>query len=392
MILAMHWVTDFLKKPLFDKETQGSHLSFFLMAGPISLVATLSIALQKISNLDLAFACAIALFFCFSMKTKGLFYALFVLCCSAFFKHFFFLNEHLWQVGVECSCALGFLITSFSAELFDLKQSCMVNEMQGRAQQIGSLEAIIRERDEERASLQRAVEAYQKQEREWKAQIASLEILNEVLRQSGAKKVAAEEEIIAKERRIAELLDEMAERSFVSNQDEWVDEKRNLLNELDLARSEKEQSYLINETLVRMHATSEKKAKEQQMLFEQILSEKEALSRKLSEKERALPLFEELADEKSLRELNELRAQHAQLREQFEQKNVILHQTRRELFRIDTLLQAHQNNEMQAKEELPLHESLLCRELIQLAKENSSLEKENRELFDLATDLMHSKE
>lgn len=385
----------------------------FLAAGPVSLLATLSLALQGGANYDLAVAAAAGLFLSFSLRMRGFFYSLALLTLGAIPKHLLFLDSHLWQMGVEVSLSIGYAICALSSELFHARESSLEARLESQGRAIGNFEEeASRSRQEalqEKIALQSRLAELQKELDEAEAEMASLRILNDVVRKSSLKKEEDTAKIAEKERRIAELLGEIEQlmESRPTDASLLKEENERLLQELNAARVEREQTCLINETLARMHAAADRKAREQtreterlQEQMEALLqsqSEREALlhearmkmtaaveierrewSEQLSERDRTITLFQE-----RIRALSETQALYFQLKKQFDEKNEVLHQTRQELFRAETALQAAQIDQKWEEVEFPLFESMLASEVALLEDEKRLLEGENRELSEI---------
>ena len=303
----------------------------------------------------------------------------------------------------------------------------------------------------ERIASQEKIGALQKEIEEVQAEQSSLLILNEVLRKGaareGAEAAAAKEGCLDAERRLVQLRFELEGVHKVlerlSNADALAVENREMMAQINALRIDKEQARLIGETLSRLHVKESLKAKDAEEKIAQISEENERVKREFSlvkiesetlsshleqiseERERhrlALQKFEEIQTERNyLKErmekaelelqqrsehpihpeewihlqekvasLSEIEPLYKQLRAQFEEKNEILHQTRAELFRADTQLQAL-GMEKEQKELLanPINEEMR-RELSSLEEELSYLEQENEELEDLVSSLTES--
>jgi len=336
-----------------------------LIAGPLFLLATLFIAGPH--RVDIAILSAIGMVLCFSLRRRALAYVLPLLAFSAFFHHFF-LDTHLWQFGIELSVALGFLISALSAEQLRAKEISFEEKLQTQAHTLSNLEEEAnrsrQEAQDENVALQNRLSELQKELDEARTEMASLQILNDVIRKSSLKPEEASQ-LATYERRIAELLVEIQSLSLSPS----AEENARLTQELNLARVEREQTYLINETLVRMHASADRKIKE--------------LQAHTSEPSPDTAILQE-----RLRALSETQSLYFQLKQQFEEKNEILHQTRKELFHTDTALQAA-HLELRHKDfETPLSESLLLQEVTQLEEEKRRLECESAELLEIVTVLL----
>lgn len=396
----------------------GEESLFMLFAGPVSLFATLSLALQMGGNLDLAIAAAVGLILSFSLRMRGLFYSLALLGLGALAKHLFFLDAHLWQMGIETSMALGFVICTLSSEQLHAREGTALLKIESQKSALSRLveEASQSEREAalEKAALQGRLDGLQREFDLLQEEISTLRILNDVVRKSSLKQEEGDARLVEKEKRIGELLREI-EAIHLSRPSS---EKEELLQELNAARVEREQTCLINETLVRLHAAADRKAREliarnellekQFLALSQTQSEKEELARaelqearielanlvdyrssaleserrqwreQLSEQDRTIALFQE-----RIRALSETQSLYFQLKKQFEEKNRVLHETRQELFRAETALEAARIEEQWEEVEFPLFESMLASEVALLEEERRSLETENAELSQI---------
>lgn len=390
------------------KESRGA-FALLLSLGPISLFATLSAAFLKNGNLDLAIAAAAGIFLSFSFRGRGFCYSLLLLFLSAAFKHLFFLDAHFWQMGIEISMALGFGICALSAVELHARKETAEARIESQASALFNLEEEasrrVQEALEEKIALQNRLSDFQKELDDAQSELSTLRILNDVVRKSSLRQEEEDARDAEKERRIAELLQEIEEL----HRKEIPYEKAELLQALNAARVEREQTSLINETLVRMHATADRKAKELLVQNEQLQEQVEALlqtqgqqeetklqlahlqkeqiameseklqwKQQLAEKDHMIALFQE-----RICALSEAQALYFQLKKQFEEKNTVLHQTRQELFRTETALQAAQIEQKWEEVEFPFFESILAKEVVLLESENLSLENENAELAEI---------
>ncbi len=402
-----------------NADAEGGEALPFLAAGPISLFLSLCAAIQREGNFDLAIASAVGIYLCFSLKRRGLFYSLAILFLGALAKHFFFLDSHLWQLGVECSVALGFVICSLSAEQLYSQEEAVEARMESQRSAICNLEEEAsrkaEEALEEKMALQERLSELQKELDDAYSELSSLQILNDVIRKSSVKNEEAESRLAEKERRIGSLLQEI---EALSQPSDGASESAALLEELNAARVEREQTSLINETLVRMHRAADRKARDllaqnelledriealsqtqsegeelikaelqetrMQManLIEQrtfaIESERRQWKEQISERDRTIALFQE-----RIQALSETQALYFQLKKQFEEKNKVLHETRQALFRVETALQAAQIEQRWEEVEFPLFESMLASQVVILEEEKQTLASENAELSEI---------
>jgi hypothetical protein len=299
--------------------------------------------------------------------------------------------------------------------------------------QLDSRSLAIQNLEEELAKVQQStlqteiahaqrLEELQKSLDEVSVEKSTLEILNDVLRKTNAayaeEKRAFETEILEQQRNLAavltERMDAQQEIQLLKSTD-WAAESRALLQELNRARFDKEQTYQINETLVRMHASAMAQAKEAKEALQTVLNEKEqfvlqmdALRLELSEseakcvkleresvdqaadiiaqlKKERLDLQERLAaTEQKVDELAKVDFLYRQLKSQFEEKGRVLHEARSALFKMETELQTIRKEQEQQEPFLPLS---LSAEIERLDEEVVQLKEENTQLQDLVTHL-----
>ena len=175
-------------------------------------------------------------------------------------------------------------------------------------------------------------------------------------------------------------------RTQAENKEQTI---RNLEDELLLSRKEaQEEQITLRDRLAALQTEFEETSGDLSTLhiLNDVLRKTSAKqSHDLEETQRQLAaLKEELEEQKNQNEnLEEIRRLYLQLRNQFDQKNDLLNQTRRELFASETRLERSSLEKEEQKYSNPF--SSLEQELISLSNENSCLEKENQELVELVT-------
>lgn len=430
--------------------------------GPIFLLGTLAIGTQ--TPFDLVLLALVGLYLCARYKIRGCCYSLVLLGLFAIVKHAFFTQDHLWQLGLESSLGCAFFITALAFEQGEAFLDSLKSQIQTRKAALENLEEELskaqQEAQEQQMAFQERVALLQKELEELQSDHSSILILNEVLRKTTAR-AQQENEMTAQklldQQRQFDLLKseyEECEKDLLrlSNTDIIVQQNKELMQELNAARYEKEQTYLINETLARLYLRENLKVKEAEQeassLSEQLaathkevqrvaepLKEQLTLSRKEIEtlsfqferanleadqgrsallklqevqternflKERLAAALEELSHvqrqapacdpqmeeqlkfaQEKLVHLSQMEPLFKQLKKQFEEKTLILHQTRSDLFKSDTELQKLKL-EKGAFELNPIPKEVE-QELQLLGEQLQSFEEENQHLQELVS-------
>ncbi len=426
---------------LVQSEQEEKEIFFWSLLGPISLLCTISIS----GELDLLFMAMAGLYLTARFQKRGFIYSLILLVAGSLIRHAFIKSHHLWECGLEASLGVAFLISYLAFQQGVSFLHSLTTQVEAHSSSIKNLEEeLVKEKEEKgvaHVAFQEKIHFLQKELDELQKTHSSILILNEVLRKTGARLTEEKETVsemsLNQLRKIGELeLNFQAasrELERLKNSSELTLENKQLQDELNASRIQKEQTHLINETLARLHAKeclkstvwNEEKSKlnqelaslrnESEMLLKEAQTERNLLRERLSaeiqslseengalrEKLESLSLVQpvqmsEIAENErkelveqlgfaheKIKTLSQVDALFKQLKKQFEEKNQILHQTRSELFKTDTELQTlkmeheqwiNQPNPPDVKAELDL-----------LSHEVTALEKENRDLQDLVT-------
>ena len=407
-----------------EKREQGGIFGVALQvfAGPFLVCCTLALALQQRGNLDLGLLCLVGGALCIKLHRRGLFYSVLLLVISSLCKHLFFIDQHFWQLGIEGSAALGFLVSALSAEAVKEEEDAALAKEAGKEQTLRHLEEEIQKTKEvglqENIALQDRLSSLQKDLDEATSELSSLHVLNKVLRKVQAKEAVAGDEILRKDRELFALSEEISrmKKKLLDSAD--LAEKERLLQELNTMRVQKEQTHLVNETLARLvsiHSRKAQEAEQKEMELQASLTASQLLQEQVVELSLQKENFEEMVfslegdlrdkahlegqlEERSqmiahleerVKSLGQVQALYLQTRMQFEDKQKVLHETRVELFRTDTeLLGRLLDSQLEISNPVP-HEEILSRDLSLLERENSALEQENGELTELVSQLVH---
>lgn len=364
--------------------------------GPVFLFCSLAL----MGSFDLLALTILGFVFSLKMQIRGFVYSMILLGVMAAIRHGVLIEDHLFQLGIEGSIAIAFLIIALSFEEESSSLESLRSQIQMQIASIQNLEeelALLQKNSQDqRIIFQDKIASVQKELEELQADHSSILILNEVLRKTTAKHIeeATEakkrfHEIFSdKEHYKAEYEHSQEELAKLKNNDLFVIENGKLMQELIEARKEKEEALSMNTTLEKLLAIESFKANEAleeiDLLRAQLDTERQKIQRD--------PALEEklkFAEEKMFH-LSQIEPLFKQLKQQFEEKNQILHQTRSDLFKSDTELQKLKM-EKASYELNPLPKELVG-ELTALAMQIEALEEENRELQELISSLNNSPE
>lgn len=409
-------------------------LSFWRIAGPLTLLAAYGLAAAlplSVFPFDLFLSGGAGLYLCARWHVRGCAYALMLLALAGIFGHLFLEESHFLRLGLEASFGCSLFVAALSFESETERFSRLESQLSSKATVIQNLEEeMVKVREsqvESQLSSSMKIEELEKNYEEISTEKSSLEILNDVLRKANAayfdEKTALENQRMEEQREYAFAQSALAELQNELSQIKMSDLatlNRSLLKELNSARFEKEQTRLINETLVRMHADETIRAKEAedrerelvierqkieqqseafQIEIQELKSELSKLADERWEMETRLSALKEnqetdlkmdqeeiqeqlRAAEKKIQEISKFEFLYKQLKSQFEEKNRILHEARCALFKTETELQTRA---MEKEEQNSLFPEFLREELSGLDEEIAALQRENLELQDLVT-------
>lgn len=317
------------------------------------------------------------LFFCEMKQMRGLNFALPLLIAASFIEHMWLTSSHVWQAGLELSYGIAFFITAYHAEERVTSLQSLSTKATIQQSSLENLEQELQQFQQESASQKmlssEKIASLQKELDEGRAEFASLEILNEVLRKTTER--AHQERALALQT-LATLQHRLDFLSQQITKEENPSEMQELLNQ---ARLDREQAHLISETMARLHARENFRAR---TLEEKVQALQEANSE--------LPAADLAHLQEKVKALTAVETLYKQLRAQFAEKNETLHETRAVLFRTDTQLQTLQLEKEQRELHFDPVPKEVQRELSLLEKERAALEEENRTLQELITHLMES--
>lgn len=272
-------------------------------------------------------------------RMKGCFYSLLFLSLSSVVHHALIREGHFWTLGLEISMGLAFFITALASEEIESKR--VSEEEKKKIAEISlqnleqELEAVRQTAALERIEAEEKRQALVSQLEEVQKELSSLLILNDVLRKEAARRLHEAKELrhtaVCLEREKGEILEEKnalaLEKKRLLAEEGLVRQVAERLEEANRLRVEKYQMQLINEDLAGRYA----KACWQKKAEEKALQERRGASQAREEIESLREAVSRLTRTEDL---------YLQLRQQFEEKNEILHKTRQELFAAQTALEA----------------------------------------------------
>lgn len=302
----------------------------------------------------------IGLILCAYQRLRGFVVSLVCLTVAGGIEHVLSSGHHGWLLGLEASYAIAFFITSLSAEQMDAVFSSIDGRSLARNQFLADLEEEFQKSREsltlQQVSAQEKIERLQKEMEEGESEKNSLFMLNEVLR-----KTAAQESLAKEQWKTLYEKEKNQQVAIIPDRSLEIQELSNTIVKL------REELELQNQQVAIMPDRS----LEIQELSNTIVKLREELElRKHDEKPQMVEYL------------------YKQLRQQFEEKNRILHEVRSQAFHQDTHFQVKQMDEMRKEEEKDV--SISSREAAHLSHQLLTLEKENQTLEELISNLLSS--
>jgi hypothetical protein len=374
--------------------------SFWVLLSPVFLMTSLFLASihYPLPMGDLWLLAFLGWIICVAFPKKGFFVAVSILTVFSILHHMKLTTLHLWTLGLESSLALSFLISYLSANQLQQKLFSLTEENESLGQDLVALDKSSKTEEEKLALRQKILEQEKSQLTtkldEKTALVTSYLALIEDFQKKNQERVDNREELVMENQENQKKLETLA-RDYQLGVDE--------LNEY---RKENHQQKLINEALAKtLQQELGKKDKEKEdlvkekFLLEETLlqakKEQEMLKRSLQEKEHRQDQEKDLRKEESEgavskvseeieHVLKEKEAVYKQLKDQFIQKNEILHKTRKQLFQAEEKFAAKcKDAEELCLTERSLEEKALLRDLQSMEEELTSYQEENQTLLDL---------
>ena len=175
---------------IWHRKENDSDFSIFLAAGPLSVFCSTIVGLQRSANIDLVFLAMLGMVLCIRGRMRGFLYSMMLLILGALVKHAFFLDFHLWQLGIEATVAVGFALTAAAVDLIHKKETTLIDQASRREKTIRNLEEDLAKARQEllegQIAFQDRLSEIQKQLDESLSESSSFQILNDVLRKTSA--------------------------------------------------------------------------------------------------------------------------------------------------------------------------------------------------------------
>ncbi len=378
-------------KSLIIKDDQIENKTFFyLLVGPFFLSLLLLIAPIKLSIVAL-----VGLFLCYRFQKKGLLLSNLLLITYFFVNHLTISSSHLFNIGMELSVALSFLITAFAFEevsaYFDDFQDEEIEE-----EKEGEDEKEFKQLEESQRKLQSDINKLQFEYDEKIAELKSIQNLNDTLRKSLEETTEQKDilsyEALQKDRKIAELSVDWDNNQIekIVPDEKVVEELNNLKQKYNELTSEKENLLKQLENLPKEIDDQEINAAEKEI--EKLKKENEALkalankdvSQEILEKDQ---LIEDM--QTKVKDFNKVNSLYLQLREQFNEKSDVLHKTRSDLFHAQEELAAYKKEKEKDYSDFTDQEKQLVEDLQNTQDELEESNCENESLKEIVTELNH---
>jgi len=379
------------------KSKENNKLLFWILLGPIFLFMSLLLASIDVNlfRLDLWFVVLLGILLCFLLKKEGLWASLSMLLIAAIFKHTQISSSHFWQIGLEGSIALGFVITALG---FDYLSEMVHSFEEKRRSSLENLSLMEEELKKEEnyyqnkiKDLEESIDNLNQSAKEKEEKNISYASLIEVLRKNENQNLSdrknLSQEAIEKEKNVSLLnvqIKELEEKiSHFSKENCVEDENKDLLNELNEARKEKQQNHYINEALAFLIAKKTKKQEPVKVVAPQDLIERcENLQKTLKEKNELLCMYTQKHQQTKQTEVL-----YKQLKKQFEEKKQVLHETRSSLFHMHEKIKAKENEEDLQSYDITEEENILLHDLVKYEEEINQYEKEIEGLYKVIYEL-----
>jgi hypothetical protein len=417
---------------ILDKIERDETLAFFWqIIGPLFILCTFALAPTYLAIFSVG---VLGLFLSARFQMKGFYAALAILTIVAIGEHLFFKSQHLWLLGLEGSYAIAFLITALNADDHNFFVKNLLLQIETKNSSILNVEEEFAksraEGTKQQVLLQEKVDLLQKQIEEVLTEQSSFLILNEVLRKTTAQHMAdhavLQSEVLHLQSCVALSLQAQREAEEevlrLKNESAIVQDNQMLTEEINAIRLDREQTHMINETLARLHVKENMRAqaiaeekrqgeiqleslvsqledkgkalKDVELLYQQLkieFEEQKEMLGNVAQESKPVDLSQYVPKEAlfqmegRIEALQRIEFLHKQLREQFEEKNEILHKTRSSLFHVENALQTLQiEKERNAMNGQEIPREILS-ELTDLEQEISYLREENEQLQSLVT-------
>jgi len=390
-----------LKNIFLIDDKLESNLKFWVLLGPFLLFLSITLAV-----FELALFTAGALFLCYRFKFKGLVLSLITLVIYSFYEQINLEDEHLWNLGLQISIALGLIIATYGFDEIknylclheNIKNQDFLklqNELKEKKEQLDSTEKNLEENliilkkelDKKSQKLQQISQENENLKKDLQDNIHRKDyLLNEL-----EHKVKEIEELYVKQDELYEKISFLKDEEFLQEKNKkYQKEIEELKNINELQNQEKDEI---------LKKLDEKKQKIKELIpqiskvknieaFENTIKEKENIN--LKQKIKNLPSLntDNITDQDFVKEYKRLNSLYVQLKNQFEEKQLVLHKTRQELFEVKEKLVAKKKENNEDFEDLNEYEKIILSDLDKTIEDLQIYKKENNALVNLVSFLL----
>lgn len=375
---------------LFFKQRDEKAFFSWLFLGPVLMTLSASLALVFTPSQPVFLALLVlGLFTSIFFDKKGL---LASSCCLAIFSLFMHLSSessHIWLLSLEFSMAFGLYFTNLSfqeAKRLYVKMNTEAIEKRKKTEVLtDQIEEGKAHFERYKADTEKEVKDLRNHEEQLDDLLLSYRKLTDLLterdKQNKALRNSYDKDILTKEKEIIAL--KFSIETYQKHLKQSEDNKKKYLSSLNDLRQTFYQKRIIEEHKIEqmrkmVSAFSHKN--------EITKLEKKHLEEKLVNSQTQIKKLCIRLDELSLR-LNEKNndPKHTQLRKQFEEKNVVLHDTRKELFHAKETLIAMQLKSKEKQAFVSNDVDQILEELADLEEVTEHLKKENEALMSFVS-------
>lgn len=391
-----------LKSVFMINDRLENNLKFWILLGPFFLIFSIMLA-----TIDFAILSAISLFLCYRFKFKGLVISIIFLAIYSLYIQVNLIENHLWNLGLEVSICLGLITASFGFEeiknflsLKDESLSMLHSDFENLKKEMAEKKNNF---DSFQFNLQENIKILKSDLAQKNQNISVLkeenQKLNKELEKHKSKQIPLEVQLKDKEiEDLKNIQDELYEKISYLKDEEFLDEKnKQLEREIDnlkniLKKEEAEKSQLNEKFLNKANELKNLEAKMSD--FDSLQNEINRKNNQIDKLKQNIKTLKDIQSPNSqdIEQLNKINSLYLQLKNQFEEKKLLLHKTRQELFYTKEKLTAYQKEKKDNCKDLNELEKTLIKDLDESQKEIEQYLNENQNLEDLIYILLQNQE
>ncbi|MBN2479793.1 MAG: hypothetical protein JXA94_06160 [Parachlamydiales bacterium] len=391
-----------IKKLFFQDDKIESSIKFWTLLGPFFLLITTLLSSNQLSLIAL-----LGIFLIFRFRLKGFYLSTAFLLLFSAYSHKYLQIDHFFNFAIEISAFLGFFITANSLEeistsldefqskkdetIKDLKQKIETTALQSEKNVLEqTFDANDYDVDQKNLEIQNLKQEIEDKNTQIHDLISRKDFLLNELDQK-------EKEIDEKSNQVDELFEKISflkDEEFLKQENEklkndfsQIEEKlKNQLNEFAQANVKINEQNIKIKTLQNQLASFENvdELKENINLsnqeIEKLKTENEKLKLKLSKGSRNV---DSVINDEKIKNLLHVNALYLQLKKQFEDKQLVLHKTRKDLFSAQEKLTAFVKENQNDFSDFTETEKKLSEDLNEAIEEMTYLQLENEKLKDI---------